>query len=1349
MSKTNKRKDGSYASLTGFQRAMPIILFALAIFIALCFFTQNTGALGSAIGEVLLGCFSIGGYFIPLFLAIHAFFYSSDYQKGAILPRVIFSVIFLIFISALSHAIENFGTNPVFDAAKFYNDGIESVGGGFVGGLVSFVIMKMVGPVGLIILAVTIFALYITYSLIGKTTFFKRFLKKLGLKFLKSAAKAEQNMQERSKQRKAKKAEAKLKAKKAQLEKQSKLLEDDFFDESDATKNLRIDELGVKTKKDETELINASPSRASASANEKLTRKERKAKKKRAFSSDYGVSEEDGFSKSTIDQQPSQYNPFADSDDPAKVFTDDFLPFDVEANEKLAAKQSSLAARNAMKDSEEEIREQPRRKVFSADQITAARRRAEFEFNKSVIKKQREIEAQRNAENNNANDIEHTELKNDEPVQNAPLVPPVIDIDIPFEEVYEPQYSAPVREENLEEKYRRAGGYASVINNAPDEEAAKRSEREKELSEQKAREAAAAAQRAREAELQEKARLQKEREAQLAREKELEARLANERAIHELRMKEAEDARIAAEKLAKEREIAMAEAAAKNNDPIARIFEEELAKSPSETTTFTFGSDSPDSASSSGDGTSLEFTTDNETKTQVFNFDIPFESDDMSKKEEELSPSPKPVYAEHPKEASPETSVEPIPAPEQSHTLSNALPDVFDIPVPENAPPAFEPKNPYEDTPEEESDEIIYGEQPIPESEQNPEINEYRKRFAIFNDDAQDNNGSIVDKAPSSIPALSDYSGADSESKENTYSGMDSYSSISISDNILDDLVEEDDEMADNPESDDEFYEDSFIAPPFPDSSEENDLPPFDFDSQEEEESEPQIPTKEKPDYSAYQHPPIDLLAKGMDEDDPEIEAEIAETGEKLIDALEQFNVKVSIKSVDRGPRITRYEIVPARGVRVNNVMNLEDDIALKCAAEGIRMEAPIPGKAAIGVEVPNKHSVTVFLRDLLESEEFRNSGSKTFCCVGKDVTGNPVFGDIAKMPHVLVAGATGMGKSVCINSILISILYRARPDEVKFIMVDPKMVEFTLYNGIPHLLIPVVTDVNQAAGALMWAVDEMNRRYELMAKYEVRQLDSYNEMVKENPEMGEPLPKIVIVIDELNDLMQRVRKPVEDLITNITQKARAAGIHMIIGTQRPSVDVITGVIKANIPSRISCKVTSFNDSKTILDQAGAEKLLDKGDMLFAPVGKPKPIRVQGAFVSEGEVGKIMKFLKSNIKGSIYDEQALEEINRAAQKCVKGKDSDGAGDSIDGEEGAGYMNDSQFLEAVDVAIKARKISTSLLQRKISIGYSKAAKFLDIMEDLGLVSESKGSKPRDVLVTSDEWQEIRYRRSSDD
>ena len=620
------------------------------------------------------------------------------------------------------------------------------------------------------------------------------------------------------------------------------------------------------------------------------------------------------------------------------------------------------------------------------------------------------------------------------------------------------------------------------------------------------------------------------------------------------------------------------------------------------------------------------------------------------------------------------------------------------------------------DSDDEEEDEFTFTEnsdEDIPPEKQNPVVSEYQKMFSIFEEKKEDED----DEYAAGISFDSDEEEKTVDDKRPLFTYGEDIDDVTPTVSVKDDV-------------------------------------PFDFDtvtSNDDDEDDDYVKDEvQKPDYSNFEFPPIDILKKGFEEEDPTIAGEIEENGDKLIDALAQFDVRASIKSVDRGPRITRYEIVPARGVRVNKVIGLFDDIALNLAAEGIRMEAPIPGKSAIGVEIPNKHPSTVFLRDLLESDEFVNESSKTFACFGKDVTGNPVFGDIAKMPHILVAGATGMGKSVCINSILISILYKARPDEVKFIMIDPKTVEFTMYNGIPHLLVPVVTDAKQAAGALMWAIDEMNRRYELMAKHEVRKLDSYNEIVRENPSLGEVLPKIIIVIDELNDLMQQVRRPVEALITNITQKARAAGIHMIIGTQRPSVDVITGVIKANIPSRVSCKVTSFTDSKTILDQAGAEKLLDKGDMLFAPVGKPKPIRVQGAFVADSEVEKIMKFLKSNVKGNIYDERALEDMIRAAQKCTKGKDSpEGMDEDEKSEEGVGYLNDKQFLEAVDLAIKQGKISTSLIQRKISVGYGKAAKFIDIMEEMGLVSEPNGSKPRDILVTRDEWHEMLSRRSLDD
>ena len=535
----------------------------------------------------------------------------------------------------------------------------------------------------------------------------------------------------------------------------------------------------------------------------------------------------------------------------------------------------------------------------------------------------------------------------------------------------------------------------------------------------------------------------------------------------------------------------------------------------------------------------------------------------------------------------------------------------------------------------------------------------------------------------------------------------------------------------------------------------EEDFPPFDEPiikkSEPIKENLAPVPAKaapKKPDYSNYEFPSIELLAKedGVTEDN--IQAEIQENADKLIETLASFNVTASIKGVDRGPRITRYEVVPAKGVKVSSILNLQDDIALNLAAGSIRMEAPIPGKSAVGIEIPNKKSSTVRLRNLLETEEFQSNKSKTAVCIGRDVAGQPVFGDIAKMPHLLIAGATGMGKSVCINALLISVLYKARPDEVKLIMIDPKQVEFTMYNGIPHLLVPVVSDAKQAAGALMWAVEEMERRYNLLNPLCVRNIDAYNEKVAQDRSLGEPMSRIIIVIDEFADLMLQVKDPVETLVMRIAQKARAAGIYLVIGTQRPSVNVITGVIKANVPSRISCKVMSNVDSKTVLDSAGAEKLLDRGDMLYAPAGSPKPHRVQGAFVADGEVEAIMQHLKKFSDGSNYDSAVMEEIERAAQKCSKKGGSSDYDDGGDETHGEGYLNDRQFLDAVDVAVNTRKISTSLIQRKLSIGYGKAAKFIDIMEDMGIVGEANGQRPREVLITPDEWREKLARATLD-
>ena len=458
----------------------------------------------------------------------------------------------------------------------------------------------------------------------------------------------------------------------------------------------------------------------------------------------------------------------------------------------------------------------------------------------------------------------------------------------------------------------------------------------------------------------------------------------------------------------------------------------------------------------------------------------------------------------------------------------------------------------------------------------------------------------------------------------------------------------------------------------------------------------------------------------------------IQNTAIKLQKTLASFGVEAKVTNVTKGPTVTRYELTPSTGVKVSKIVNLSDDIALNLAAKSIRIEAPIPGKAAVGIEIPNAISESVSLREVIESKEFKNHPSKVAFALGKDAAGDIIIADIAKMPHTLVAGATGSGKSVCINSILVSILYKAKPSEVKLILVDPKMVELSGYNGIPHLLIPVVTDPKKAAGALNWAVQEMVNRYNLFASKGVKDIKGYNKVVEK--EKGVKLPQIVIIIDELADLMMVAPNDVEDAICRLAQMARAAGMHLIIATQRPSVDVITGIIKANIPSRIAFTVSSQVDSRTILDCAGAEKLLGKGDMLYMPVGQIKPLRVQGAFVSEGEIEKIVDYIKETSGGTdnLYNQDIIESIEKANVK--DGKD----GNTGDGEDDA----DPILNDAIDLVVDMGSASASMLQRRFKIGYSRAGRIVDQMEARGLISGYDGSKPRQVLISKNEWQELK-------
>lgn len=479
-----------------------------------------------------------------------------------------------------------------------------------------------------------------------------------------------------------------------------------------------------------------------------------------------------------------------------------------------------------------------------------------------------------------------------------------------------------------------------------------------------------------------------------------------------------------------------------------------------------------------------------------------------------------------------------------------------------------------------------------------------------------------------------------------------------------------------------------------------------------------------------YEYPPIELLSKPDKKKLKGGAKALTDTATKLQKTLYSFGVSAKVENVSVGPAITRYELKPAEGVRVSKIANLADDIALNLAAETIRIEAPIPGKQAVGIEVPNKEKEAVHLREVLESEEFQNNKSKLTVALGKDVAGNIQLADIAKMPHVLIAGSTGSGKSVCINTIISSIIYNAKPSEVKMVMVDPKVVELSVYNGIPHLLIPVVTDPKKAAGALAWAVQEMDNRYNLFAAKGVRDIKGYNKAIEKEEGQG-TLPQIVIIVDELADLMMVAAKDVEEAICRLAQKARAAGMHLVIATQRPSVDVITGLIKANVPSRIAFAVSSQVDSRTILDSVGAEKLLGKGDMLFFPTGFPKPVRVQGAFVSDEEVEKIVGFVKKNGTAN-YSEDILETIENS-NKTEK---------ELAQEQAEDDETDPFLMDAIEAVIEQGTASTSFIQRRFKVGYARAGRIIDQMEERGIISGYQGSKPREVLMPKERWEELK-------
>ena len=514
----------------------------------------------------------------------------------------------------------------------------------------------------------------------------------------------------------------------------------------------------------------------------------------------------------------------------------------------------------------------------------------------------------------------------------------------------------------------------------------------------------------------------------------------------------------------------------------------------------------------------------------------------------------------------------------------------------------------------------------------------------------------------------------------------------------------------------------------------DDDIPPFDMD--DEPELKPVLPAK-----PVYVHPPLDLLALAeVRVNRDEAMKEMREKADVIVNTLRSFGVEVKIKDIYRGPAITRYEVQPGVGVKVKKITGLADDIALSLAAQGVRI-APVPGKAVIGIEIPNGAKDMVTLREILSVPEFRNASSKLTFAVGKDITGNVILGDIAKMPHVIIAGTTGSGKSVCTRSIIMSILFNADPDEVKLILIDPKIVEFKVFDGIPHLLIPIVVDVKKAAGALGWAVNEMMRRYNIFADNGANDLKSFNELAEMDGDMDK-MPQIVIFIDELADMMLVAKNEVEDSIQRLAQMGRAAGMHLVVATQRPTTDVITGIIKANIPSRIALSVKSQVDSRTIIDCAGAEKLLGNGDMLYMPIGATDPVRVQGCFASNKDINATLDFIKSQFEGVVYD-KTIEEAVNSFVPASKGDHGDS------GDAGFSEGSDEDYVErAIKVAVDAGQLSTSMLQRKLKLGYARAARIMDELEERGVIAPSEGAKPRRVLMSKMQYDERRMRMEMD-
>ena len=1368
----NSRNDSrslkeKWEELQGFHRAAPILLIALAAFIVVCYCTAENGILGKAISTVFMGLFSTGAWAIPVMLVIHALFYADDLERGRIPSRIIFSVVTTVIISMVEYAITFSSSAPDGDPLVYF---AEQRAGGFIGSALAFLLVKIFAWWGLIIIAVAVFALYVAYFYAGSNStvskvfftvleYIARFLAVIERWIIDLVGLCKDAINEK---------------KQKQIEdKQSVLADDDFFDVDNGMSSMVIKELGINKSKNPEEFeesptlhakvhiksaVKESPAVKSDSPVVDTTVKpetEPKATQRKAISFDYNFDHLKPKNTETHETAPTaevdaeekkkQHRTEFGLDECAEnVFTKDFDPYDFNTSEKIATRMSSKApirekivpmygeAVDINDITEDDVRR------FNEKKAMAEKIAAERAFNEKRLREFEERKAALIKQSHAATSEKPVATPAPQPSErSAGAYTPTFTSysnHSAKEDIFAVKENKIIERRAAEMSEKSDATYGSIetetSTDAPSAPSATVASATYAASSAPVREAEAVGDRDYSSSTPSDARVETATAPNYGAKPEFTSKTVAFNVSNDISHSpiESDSVQMTTRKYSDvtANAIAISNAIASKN-PAYAISENVINGSFSYTVKGSLyeNDDSADELDAN-DTPDLDKREDElYGAAEEFNTYDPLEDDEV----EDFS-EPETLDAER-------SMIEPDPrafanTASSSDTVSYAcesrdrgdisatfsLADDTEVEeycispedgltwTPECAEPihlddssgndaidftaADEDEVDFADATDEDG-EADDGE--IPPSEQNPDVINQRSEFAFLREEDEQKKAAEAIN-PTEAPKAEANPQAAPIATANAATPAPTAAATAIN----------------------------------------KPLPPAPV-----EEKKP----KPAPDYSNYKFPGLDLLIPA-ETNDYDYTEETEQSAMKLINALADFGITVYTKGVDRGPRITRYEVVPAKGVRVNSIINLESDIALTLAATSIRMEAPIPGKSAIGIEIPNAVSSLVRLSELVDTAEFRSKKQSTTICLGKDVSGTPVFGDVESLPHLLVAGATGMGKSVCINACMLSMLYKARPDEIKFIMIDPKRVEFNRYNGIPHLLIPVVTENKQAAGALMWAVEEMTRRYKLMENMQVSNLDGYNRMVAGKPELGETLPRIVIVIDEFADLMMTVKDPVEDLVQILAQKARAAGIHLIIGTQRPDATVITGTIKSNIPGRISCKVASGIDSRTILDAGGAELLLDKGDMLYKS-GALKLARVQGALVTDEELSAVLNFIKSQTNGETYDEEILNDIMRASQKCGGGKKS-GSGaddddeDSKDGNRHDNPLDDHQFLKAVDIALSQGQISTAYLQRRLSIGFGKAARFIDYMEDMGIVSEKNGAKPRNVLISRAEWME---------